>query len=80
MILTVSLGLSVTLAFLISNDSFYWISGKVTGVGILEYAKGLTREYPPYVGATAIYVLLGFVVDAVLRYLSSVRPSQVDSF
>jgi hypothetical protein len=78
LLLAVSLVCSASLAFVISNGSFYWFSGKVAAVGILEYAFGLAGEYPPYLGATAFYVLLGLAADALLRPLANVFPNKVD--
>jgi hypothetical protein len=76
--LAVSLVCSTFLAFVISSGSFYWFSGKVAAVGILDYSIGLIGEYPYYLGATAFYVILGLAADALLRPLANVLPSQVE--
>jgi hypothetical protein len=77
--LAVALGWSTSLAFLISNGSFFWFSGKVSAVGILDYAFGLAGEFPHYMGATAFYVLLGLGAKALLPLLANVLPGEVDS-
>ena len=79
LMLAFSLGWSTYSAFLISNGSFFWFSGKVSAVGILDYAFGLAGEYPHYIGATAFYVLLGLGAKALLHLLANVLPSEVDS-
>jgi hypothetical protein len=79
LMLAVLLGWSTSLAFLISNGSFFWFSGKVSAVGILDYAFGLTGEFPHYMGATAFYVLLGLGAKALLHLLANVLPGEVDS-
>ncbi|MDD5035867.1 MAG: hypothetical protein PHE55_14035 [Methylococcaceae bacterium] len=53
---------SSTLAFLISNFSFYAGSGKVAGVGLIEYGHGLAAQYPGYVGAVAFYSILAIAI------------------
>jgi hypothetical protein len=76
LMLAVILAFSVSLAFLVSNGSFYWFSGKVSEAGILDYALGLTGEYPAYVGATAFYILLGLGADALLCHRASVPAGE----
>jgi hypothetical protein len=78
LLLTVSLVCSASLAFVISNGSFYWFSGKVAGVGILDYAFDLAGDCPPYLGATVFYVLLGLAADALLRPLANACPNKAD--
>ena len=70
---------SSSIAFIISNASFYWFSSKVSGIGIVDYALELTGEFSSYVGATLFYVLSGLCVNALLRSLASIRSSRVDN-
>ncbi len=78
-LLALTVVFSTSIAFLISNGSFYWFSGKVSGIGIVDYALELSGEFSPYVGATLFYVLAGLGVNALLRSLASIRLSRVDS-
>ena len=78
-LLALTVVFSSSIAFLISNGSFYWFSGKVSGIGIVDYALELAREFGPYVGATLFYVLAGLGVNALVRSLAIIRLSRVDS-
>ena len=78
-LLALTVVFSTSIAFLISNGSFYWFSGKVSGIGIVDYALELAREFGPYVGATLFYVLAGLGVNALVRSLAIIRLSRVDS-
>lgn len=60
---------SASLAFLISNLSFYWFSGKVISVELIDYAQWLTEQYFPYIVSTLAYALLGLAVEGLLRNL-----------
>ncbi|MFM8332373.1 MAG: hypothetical protein ACKN9T_11850 [Candidatus Methylumidiphilus sp.] len=62
-----SVMLSASLAFLVSNGSFFWFSGKVSAVSLIEYARGLSGFYIPYLGAAAGYAVLGLALVGVLR-------------
>ena len=79
LLLAIAIIWSASSAFLISNFSFYWFSGELVGVGILEYSFGLMREYPVYLGAASFYVLSGLGVDALLRTLANIHARRADS-
>jgi hypothetical protein len=74
--LTGLIALSTSLAFLISNGSFFWFSGKVGSVSLLDYAKGLAEGYLPYIGSTAVYVVFGLGMKALLSNLLDIRSNQ----
>ncbi len=69
---------SVSIAFLISNFSFYWFSGELVAVGILQYSIGLMGDYPSYLGASLFYVVSGLGIGALLRTLASIHASRAD--
>ena len=71
--LTMALAVSTCVAFLISNGSFYWLSGKVSGTAFVDYALGLEKEFPAYLGATILYVLAGLGIGAGVRILENDR-------
>lgn len=75
--LALALGASASLAFVVSNGSFFWLSGKLSAVSLTEYAQGLSSQYLPYVGGAVIYALLGLGVGAVVRTLADLRLGRV---
>jgi len=79
LLLALTVVFSSSVAFLISNASFYWLSSNVSGIGFADYAMGLAGEFSPYVGATLFYVLAAMGINALLRSLASIRLSRVDS-
>lgn len=57
---------SVSVAFLISDGSFYLLSGRFPDVSAAEYFAQAARHFPPYALHAALYVLLAAVVHAVV--------------
>ncbi len=47
---------STTAAFLISNTSYYLLSGHVSNPGLMQYAAGIAKYYPPYLLCTLLYL------------------------
>lgn len=62
-----------TVAFLISNGSFYALSGYFTTLSLTTYATQVAQYYPPYLGWTALYTVVGVTV---LRWLSHVSAAR----
>ncbi len=60
--------LAVNLAFVISNGSFYLLSGKFADMSMAEYASRMTQYYVPYVSGAVIYLL-----SAVMLYVLLAR-------
>lgn len=57
-----------TAAFVISNGSFFLLSGKVGGAtGWVDYGRGVAAYYPGYLVSTFFYCGLVFVVKALTR-------------
>lgn len=48
---------AVTMAFLISNGSFYLLSGKFPELSVVQYAERVAQYYPAYISATFVYCL-----------------------
>ncbi|NOR81177.1 MAG: hypothetical protein GQ529_10160 [Methyloprofundus sp.] len=44
-------------AFLISNGSFYLLSGKFPELSLIQYAERVAKYYPAYISSTLIYSL-----------------------
>jgi hypothetical protein len=76
--LAAALGASASLAFLISNGSFFWFSGKVSSVGFFEYAWGLSGQYLPYVGVAALYAMVGLGLEVLVRMATNTRLGGVE--
>jgi len=52
--------LASSIAFLISNGSFYLFSGRYDPLSWAEYASRVIKYYPPYVSSTLLYAVLGY--------------------
>lgn len=52
----VAASLSVTLAFMLSNASFYWLGGRVEDVNMGQFVEQFLRYFPAYFGITALYL------------------------
>lgn len=74
-----ALVVATSLAFLISNLSFYLWSGRLDALRWQEYVDGLAREYPSYLGAALFYAwsFLGF--HALVRYLPTASFRTLES-
>lgn len=58
--------LAVNLAFVISNGSFYLLSGKFADMSMAEYASRMTQYYVPYVSGALIYLVPAVMLYALL--------------
>jgi len=70
--LAVSAGLltvATSAAFAISNGSFFLFSGRYGDVSLMEYAAGVARYYPSYVGSALVYALTGLLIIKVIKAL-----------
>ncbi len=47
-----------SMAFLISNGSFYLLSGKFPELSLVQYAQRVAKYYPAYISSTLIYSLV----------------------
>lgn len=70
---------AVSVAFLISNASFYLLSGYFPDMSWLEFASRVARYFPRYAANTAVYVLLAAGVHVAAVYLSAVQSTDVRS-
>ena len=70
--LTLQLGLLIlatTIAFAISNGSFYLFSGRYDSLGLGQYFLRIVQYYPPYMGYTLIYAVAGLAFVKLLNAL-----------
>ncbi|MGR8929114.1 MAG: hypothetical protein ACU836_00635 [Gammaproteobacteria bacterium] len=54
-------------AFLFSNGSFYWLSGRYVAPHWAQYIERFAMYYPPYLSHTAVYVVAIFAVVSLLK-------------
>lgn len=66
--------MAVTLAFVVSNATFWAFSGLFPEMTAVEYARRVIGYYPPYLGGAALYLVLGWVAH---RLLSARRTAWV---
>lgn len=62
--------LATTVAFLISNGSFYVLSGRFTEMSVIEYAARVAKYYPPYAGSSLMYLAFAALIYAALNRLN----------
>jgi hypothetical protein len=53
---------AVTIAFAVSNSSFFWFSGRFDAMTWLEYINKTGSYYLPYLSSTMIYALSGLAL------------------
>ncbi len=61
-----ALFVATSIAFLISNGSFYALSGRFPDMSWMEYAARVAQYYPPYLLSAFIYVATGAGVYALV--------------
>jgi hypothetical protein len=61
--------LATSTAFLISNGSFYLLSGRYPDSSWAQYTSRVMQYYPPYVSAALCYAVLGLIVIKLVRAL-----------
>jgi len=66
--------LAISVAFVISNGSFYFLSGRYTEMNLSEYAEYVARYYPPYLSGSLMYLTLAV---GVYILLSSLHKSSI---
>ncbi len=57
---------STTAAFLISNTSYYLLSGHVSNPGPMQYTAGIAKYYPPYLSCTLLYLACAAMLHVLL--------------
>ncbi|MDO6427565.1 hypothetical protein Q4489_11095 [Thalassotalea sp. 1_MG-2023] len=67
--LKVALGLFIasSIAFFISNGSYYTLSGKFTDLSWAEYATRVDKYYFRSISNPVVYVICAFVIDTIIR-------------
>lgn len=62
--------LAATAAFLISNSSFFLLSGHYSELSVAEYAVSMAQYYPPYLSGSLMYLALATVIYILLNNLN----------
>lgn len=58
--------LATSIAFLISNVSFYLLSGRIGDMSAMEYATSVAKYYPPYLTSSLMYLAVAALLYALL--------------
>ena len=66
---------ATSLAFLISNASFYLLSGRFEDLNIAEYFLRVFKYYPSYTMMTVVYISMILAVHALIYYSVGRRTS-----
>lgn len=61
------LALATSIAFVISNGSFYLFSDRYTEISWLEYFERVAQYYPQYMGSTLIYGIVGYALGKLIK-------------
>jgi hypothetical protein len=61
------LALATSIAFIISNGSFYLFSDRYTEMSSLEYFERVAQYYPQYMGSTLIYGIVGYALAKLIK-------------
>ena len=67
--------LATSVAFVISNGSFYLLSGRYTEMTFSEYAVYVTKYYPPYLSGSLLYIALAAIIYMLLSSQSKISTS-----
>jgi hypothetical protein len=64
--LALSLAVSVTVCFLLTQGSFYWLGGRVAQPSFAGWWSNFTRWYGHFLLVTSAYVALGALIESAL--------------
>jgi hypothetical protein len=67
--------LATSVAFLISNGSFYALSGRYTDLSWGQYFARVAKYYPPYVSSALLYMVLGYGIMMLVKALPALKAS-----
>lgn len=69
------LTLATSLAFVISNGSFYLFSGRYPDLSWPQYLSRIAQYYPPYLSSTLIYVMVSYALVRLVRGVFLIQES-----
>lgn len=70
------LTVATSTAFLFSNGSFYWLSGRYPNSNWAQYIERFAQYYPPYMSKTLLYVVVIFAAIQLVKSLTSQKTTQ----
>lgn len=65
--------LAVTLAFVLSNTSFYWFGGRVADTGMVQFVEQFAHYFPLYLGINVLYLAVAGLLHAAATQLGLAR-------
>jgi len=71
-----SAALATSTAFLISNGSFYLLSGRYPDTSWAQYIERVAKYYPPYTASALIYILAGYAVFKLYKLLPAQQSQE----
>ena len=74
-VLALAAVISTTLAFVISNGSFYFFSGNFATLALGEYVVRTAHYFLPYLGWALFYIAAGLLLVKVARHRRAARPA-----
>jgi hypothetical protein len=69
------LALATSVAFIISNGSFYLFSDRYTEMSWLQYAERVAHYYPFYMGSTLIYGIVGYALVKLIKAVAATQDN-----
>ncbi|MEI8572512.1 hypothetical protein U737_22985 [Methylomonas sp. LW13] len=67
---------ATSIAFLFSNGSFYWLSGRYPNGSFAQYIERVAMYYPPYLTSTLIYGVVIFGLVTVVKSLLAAKATR----
>jgi hypothetical protein len=64
--------LATSVAFVISNGSFYLFSGRYADLSWGQYFSRVAQYYPPYVSSVLLYAVLGYAIIKLAKSLPAI--------
>lgn len=70
------LSLATSLAFVISNGSFYLFSGRYADLSWSQYLSRVAQYYPPYLSSTLIYAIVSYTLVSLVKTVVLIQESR----
>ncbi len=67
------LALATSIAFIVSNGSFYLFSDRYTEMSWLQYFERVAHYYPLYMGSTLIYGIVGYALFKLIKAVAATQ-------
>lgn len=68
-----SLGIAVSLCFLLTNASFYWLGGRIPNPSLAGWWQSFTEWYPGFIGVPLVYTGIAALLHSVLAKAAQAR-------